>query len=342
MYPDFIRRGMAKRFNRIFLFVGIILLILLFRFFGIGKTLGYIQEMGWKFGVILLVCFVNNIFLTGAWMAVINKPLRWFHYFSLLLARIAGDATSSINTLGSLAGEPIKALYVRDIIPFRTGLASVVLDRTIHTVASILVILTGVCVSFFVLNLPSVVTIASLVLVLAALFGMVILLKKQRQGLVNFFLKYLPGIIRERFMRGDRAEKIKKLDDEIAEIFSTRQKRTMFYLSLVIHYLSTLATQALEIYCIVVFVQPGVGFHVVDAVFVYIFGFVLTSAMFFMPANVGTSEGSYSLALGLLGYDPALGFSVGIIRRLRSFAWSALGVLLLLHAGLLKSSSRQE
>lgn len=329
-----------KRFNRIFLVIGLVLLVVLFRFFGIEKTIGYFREMGWKFAIIMGVCLINNIFLTLGWMVLINKSSGWSYYIKLLLARTAGDSTSAINSMGAIAGEPLKAMYIRDIIPFRTGLASVVLDRTVHTIANILVIMTGVCVSFFVLNLPLAASITSLAIISAALFAMIFLLKKQRQGLVRFVVGNLPGFLREPLMRGDRDDKITKLDDEIAEIFSSSENRRRFYSSLVIHYLSTLITQALEIYFIVIFIQPSAGFRVMDSVFVYIFGFVLTSAMFFMPANVGTSEGSYSLALGFLGYDPAIGFSVGIIRRLRSFAWSGLGVLILIHAGLWKAREK--
>lgn len=329
-----------KRFNRIFLVIGLVLLVVLFQFFGIEKTIGYLIEMGWKFPIILGICVINNLFLTLGWMVLINKHIRWTHYFKMFLARTAGDSTSAINSMGAIAGEPLKAMYIRDIIPFRTGLASVVLDRTVHTIANILVIMTGVCVSFFVLNLPLIASITSLLIIFSALGAMFFLLKKQSQGFIGYIVGNFPATVREKLERGNRGEKIAKLDEEIAEIFSSPGNRKRFYLSLVIHYFSTLITQALEIYFIVIFIQPSAGFRLMDSVFVYIFGFVLTSAMFFMPANVGTSEGSYSLALGFLGYDPAIGFSVGIIRRLRSFVWSALGVLILIQAGLWKSKAK--
>ena len=71
-----------------------------------------------------------------------------------------------------------------------------------------------------------------------------------------------------------------------------------------------------------------------DAMFVYLFGLFIAAVTFFVPLNIGTSEGSYSIVLSFLGYDPALGITVGIIRRLRALVWSGFGLVLLFHKGL--------
>ncbi len=55
-----------------------------------------------------------------------------------------------------------------------------------------------------------------------------------------------------------------------------------------------------------------------------------------MPANLGTSEGAFTIALKFFSFDPALGISMGIIQRLRRFAWAGIGSLVLFHAGLMK------
>ena len=64
----------------------------------------------------------------------------------------------------------------------------------------------------------------------------------------------------------------------------------------------------------------------------------LTSVIFFMPANLGTSEGSFSLALRFLGYDPAIGLTVGLIKRLRTLVWSLIGILILFFAGMTRKN----
>ncbi len=322
----------------IFLSVGVLILAVLFKAFG-QETIDYIARLGWefwawKFWIIVLIFLANHIILTYGWRVLVNQPVSAGQFVKMVLARIAGDSTAAINTLGAMAGEPLKALYVRDFIPFRTGLASVVLDRTIHTISNVLLVLTGIFIGFFVLDIPAYVTALTFLLFAAMLAAMVAVLFKQREGFVEFIIRRMPGALTRRFMNDSRWEKVRALDGEIGYIFSSRDNLRHFYASLAIHYVPVLISGFLEVYLIITF--AGVHITMTHALFVYIFGLFLTSAIFFMPANLGTSEGSFSLALKLLGYDPALGLSVGIIRRLRSFVWSGVGMLILLYAGLLK------
>lgn len=320
----------------IFLLVGCIILFLLFKTFGIEKTIYHIKEMGWRFWLIVLICLGNNIFLTYSWKILINYPLEPSFFIKLLIARIAGDTTSSINALGAFAGEPIKALYIKDKIPFKIGLASVVLDRTVHTIANIMIILTGIFLSFFVLQLPLYLSIITSVAFITSLLFMLAILKMQREGIIEFLINKLPKKISEKFMNPDRWERVKNLDSEIGFLFSSRENIRRFFYALIIRYVSIILSGTFEIYFIMKFM--GINISIVNANFVYIFGLFLTGIIFFMPANLGTSEGSYSLALKFLGFDPALGLSVGIIRRLRTFVWSGIGILILFYAGLLKKS----
>lgn len=325
-----------KKARYIFLLVGILLIFVLFKTFGIKATIDKISEIGQGFWIITGIFFFTNLFLTLAWRILINYPLKGFYFHKFMLARLAGDSTTAFNALGAVAGEPLKAMYVKDFLPMKVGLASVVLDRTIKTISSILITLTGIIISLFVLNIPPYISGLTILLCLSSLIAMIILLKKQKQGLTEYILKKLPAKIKERYLTESRLEKIKTLDDEIKFIFSSRDNLYHFYISLFLHYTAIIISCSLEIYLIAVYLNVGEGFDIVDAFFIYVFGFILTSLMFFMPANVGTSEGSYSLALSMLGFNPSLGLSIGIIRRLRTFFWAGIGVILLFYAGLIK------
>ncbi|TAL39602.1 MAG: hypothetical protein EPN93_01265, partial [Spirochaetes bacterium] len=183
-------------------------------------------------------------------------------------------------------------------------------------------------------NIPIYVTSLVFAAFIAILASLVYLLKKQRDGFTQFILGKVPRKWVDRFMNEGRWEKVRALDYEIGFIFSSAENIRKFYLSLFIHYASGLAASSLEIYLIIIF--AGKDITLVHSMFLYLFSMLLTSIVFFMPANLGTSEGSYSLALKFLGYDPAIGLTVGIIRRLRTFAWAGIGILILFYAGLLK------
>jgi len=333
---------MLKKTKFIFLGAGFFLLLFLFYSFGVEETIKNIQKMGFSFGIIILIYLFNHIFLTFGWKILINSRIRPKNFIKLILARIAGDSTSSINALGAVAGEPLKAFYIKDIIPFKIGLASVILDRTVHTLANILVILTGILVSLFVLPIPKYITLLTLIFILFTLYLIISLLKKQQQGFFNYIISKIPVKITNRFriITPERQKKIDELDEEIKYIFKNRSNLRKFNYSLLIHYFSIIISGTLEIFLIIKFSGSIANLKIVDSLFVYIFGFLLTSAMFFMPANLGTSEGSYILALKLLGYKnfAGLGLYIGVVRRLRTFVWALIGVIILLSARILKPS----
>ena len=324
-----------KKTKIIFLVAGLLILYFLFRAFGLEKIVQHFSEMGWRFGYIVGIHLFSNIGLAYALRLFIKQPFSGREFVKLVFARIAGGATSSINGVGAFAGEPLKAMYIKDFVPFNSGLAAVVMDRTVHSISVIFIFLTGIIVGLFMLDIPLYVSLLSLTWILFVLFLMIILLKKQRDGFMEFLIGKIPKKLREKIMTEKRWETVKELDYEISALLS-RENRGKFCLSLGLHYFLILIISTVEIFLIVRFIADVPGFTPLYAMFVYIFGFILTSAMFFMPANVGTSEGSYSLALMMLGFDPALGLSIGIIRRFRSFTWAGIGVPFIFYAGLLR------
>lgn len=325
----------------IFLFTGALILVLLFRSFGLEATISQIVRIGWGgFTLICLIFLFSNIFLAYAWRVLITAPVEKGKFYKFVLARIAGDATSSINAMGAVAGEPLKAMYVKDLVPLRTGLATVVLDRLIHTVSNVLMVLTGMLAGLFVFREQFMSNLAVFVGLLVFFVVMLVIafriLRAHSNGVIAGIINKLPGFIRNRIMTESRSDKIEKIDSEISFIFSSRDNLNHFYISLALHYFSIIISCSLEIYLIVRYIAPAAGFTFAEGLFVYIFGFIATSALFFVPANVGTSEGSYSIALKILGYDPVIGLSVGIIRRFRTFVWAGIGIALLFYAGLIK------
>ncbi len=331
-----------KRYRAIFIIVGLVILALLFYGFGVRRTIEEIVAMGWRFWIIVAIFFFNNVFMTYAWRVLITHPVGASYFPRLLMARIAGDSTSSINAVASAAGEALKAIYIRDHIPFKVGLASVILDRIAHIISNILMVLTGIFVGFFVLSIPYAASITVFALFTLMLAIIIRVLRKHEEGFLQYLLSCLPRGLLSRIMTDARREKIGKLDGEISLIFSSRENLRNFYISLAVHYASGFIATSLEIYFIIIFSGNAITF--VHAMFVNLFGLFLTSIVFFMPANLGTSEGSYSLALRFLGYDPAIGLTVGIVRRLRTFVWAGIGILILFHAGLVgrKGGSKTE
>lgn len=307
---------------------------MLIKYFGTEKIIDDIISMGrdfwWTgFPVIILLFFFNNVFLTYAWKILINYDIKSSYFFNLLMARIAGDSTSSINGLGAIAGEPLKAMLIKDTVPFRIGLASVILDRTIHTVSSVILILTGLLVGFVIIDNTEK-RVAFLLIFLLFSSGLVFalfLIRKQRGALIESIINKFPGKLVSKFMTAGRLEKIRNIDTEIGKIFSSRNSKKRFAASLFIRSLSVLAAGTMEVFIIFLFLKSS--FPLEDALFVYVFSLFITSFTFFVPGNLGTIEGSYAIALQLLGYhEISIGVTAGVIRRLRTFVWAGIGMLI--------------
>jgi uncharacterized membrane protein YbhN (UPF0104 family) len=333
-----------KKSKILFLIAGLILLVLLIKSFGVETTIEQVKKIGWPGFILICAIYIfTHVTLAYGWRVLVTYPVKKHSFHKFVLARIAGDATSSINALGSAAGEPLKAMYVKDILPLKIGLATVVLDRLIHLVSSVLMVLTGIFAGLFVFksnfanNLAIFLSLLCLFIIMLALSFRFV--KKHSDRMIYNILKKLPAKLTGRFLSEKNLERIKLIDDEIKYVFSSRDNLNHFYISLAMHYFGSIITCSLEIYIIVNYIVTTGGITLAEGLFVYVFGFIATSALFFVPANVGTSEGSYSIALSILGHDPVIGLSVGIIRRFRTFVWSGIGIILLFYAGLFRKEN---
>ena len=138
----------------IFLMAGILILVICFSMVGIAPMIGHFKLIGHRFWIIVSIHLFSNIFLAMGWFILFTRKISWRYFPKFVAARMAGDSTTFINALGSIAGEPLKALYVRDIVPLKEGLATIFLDRTIHTISNTFIMLTGIVTAVFVLDLP--------------------------------------------------------------------------------------------------------------------------------------------------------------------------------------------
>ena len=76
-------------------------------------------------------------------------------FLRLLALQIIGKAANIITPLASVGGDPLKAYLLQTAgVPFSAGLASVVIARTMATMAQGIFVLVITMVTFFSLGLP--------------------------------------------------------------------------------------------------------------------------------------------------------------------------------------------
>jgi len=326
-----------KKTQYLFLAVGLFILVMMFYSFGIKKPIEDIVAVGWGFSLILGIHIITHLSMTYSWWILTSVKIKAKYFANFFLARVAADSTTMISSIAGIAGDPLRAMYVRNIVPFKTGFASVLLDRISHGLGNIVIILIGIMIAFFKLNVP-IYALIGLFALFVFLFGFIIqILKKQNEGILQHLISNLPDQLRDKLMNGPKKEKILMLDEEIKYCFSSKENLNHFIIAVFLHSIPLVIINALEIYMILLFI--GQPITLVDASLVYLFGLLSNMLIFFIPMNIGSSEGAYSISLSLLGHDPVLGLSVGLIRRLRQIVWMLLGLILLFKEGLTKDKA---
>jgi hypothetical protein len=94
---------------------------------GIGNVRQAIAGIGWGFAAILLMSSVREVAKAAAWA----QTFTGMHRLSLVdafRARLAGEALSTLVPMGFVVGEPTKAQYVDDCMPFDTAFKGLMLE----------------------------------------------------------------------------------------------------------------------------------------------------------------------------------------------------------------------
>ena len=73
------------------------------------------------------------------------------------------------------------------------------------------------------------------------------------------------------------------------------------------------------------FHMVGVPLSLLQAVMLESLLQLVRTASFFIPANLGTQEGGLAFFAQLLGFHPALGVAVSLLKRLRQLLWTGIG-----------------
>lgn len=245
--------------------------------------------------------------------------------WDLLLIRIAGEALNNVTPFVDVGGEPLKVLLSaeRFDIPKRSALSATIMARTSLLFSEILFVAVGLMMSAFLLPLSPAwrgALFASMVLFSAA-GGLLAALQKK-----GFFIPFLHLLERAGF--GSRLSDevhvpLREADGEITEFYARRSG--LLWRSVAWHFVGWLAGG----------VEIMIMLHLVGAPVTFAQGVMLEAllqlvktATFFIPGNLGTQEGGMALFLQALGFHPACGVAVSLLKRVRQFIWTGVGFLI--------------
>jgi putative membrane protein len=314
-----------KYLKFLFLGLGFALLGLILRRTDLKEVWHQIALVGWV-GMAVLIIFYFLEFLSDvcAWQLTFKSiPITPKWTSRLFLIYMVGAAFNRVTPLASLGGEGFKAVMLKTHyqISYQETSASIILTKTLNTGSLVLFVAIG----FFPL-LASEQFSTSFKTVTGLSFAVfasciVIFFLVQRFRLASWITHRLG----HSFL-GDRLAKhlynLRSVDDRLVEFYTNPSRlRNGFIVGFLNWPLGVL-----EIYFLMQFLQHPITF--VDAWLLESVAQLVRAATFFIPANIGTLEGSLVVLGAALTGSPELGLAISVIRRFKDILWILLGLLI--------------
>lgn len=304
------------------------LLTLSFLVWHIGPV--HIYEAVARFGpgalvVMLIPSVVMYVLEAYGWKIVLGSTAERISFGKILSIRTAGEVVNMTTPTAYIGGEPLKAyLLQRHHIPMVEGLASVVIAKTIMTIAQVLFILIGIALAFWTLGAAgSSLQMTAAALLSAALLscGIAAFVLVQRRGLFTWLLETFRRVgLRMSFLEV-RAEKLRSLDRTILDFYAHHQ--SAFYASTGLYLLGWLA-EAVEVFVIISFL--GGPASLLSAIAIGALSVLIKGGTFFIPGSLGAQDGGNLLLLRAFGYSDLTGMTFALLRRFRELVWIIIGL----------------
>ena len=282
--------------------------------------------------VILIPSVMMYVFEAYGWRLTLGSAAEAIAFWKILAIRTAGEVVNMTTPTAYVGGEPLKAyLLQRHKIPLVEGLASVVIAKTIMTLAQVLFILVGIVLAFWMLGSSgssSQIAAGALLSTALLFFGVAAFIFVQKRGLFIWGLRVLRGLGLHIAFLETREEKLRSLDAIILNFYT--RYRSAFYASTGLYLLGWLA-EAVEVYVIIAYL--GEPANLLSAISIGALSVFIKGGTFFIPGSLGAQDGGNLLLLKAFGYSDVAGITFALLRRFRELVWIGIGLLCLAAMG---------
>jgi glycosyltransferase 2 family protein len=286
-------------------------------------------------GALLAILFPSLLmYLLEAygWRITLGSTADEIPFWKIFAIRTAGEVVNMTTPTAYVGGEPLKAyLLKRHDIPMVEGLASVVIAKTIMTLAQVLFILVGIALAFWMLGAAGSsgqIAAAGLLTAALLLFGVAAFIFVQKRGLFIWLLRTVRRLGLRIPMLEAREEKLQSLDLTILNFYT--QHRSAFYGSTGLYLLGWLA-EALEVYVIIFYLEGSAS--MLSAISIGALSVFIKGGTFFIPGSLGAQDGGNLLLLKAFGYSDVTGITFALLRRFRELVWIGIGLVCLATLG---------
>lgn len=292
---------------------------------GPEKIFRSILEVKWWFLAVLANSFIWYLSYTAAWRSYFSNLIHQIPFLHLLRIKICGEAVNLMTPVGFIAGDPVRFLLLEKQLGPSTRLGSVIVDRILHSLATVTFVLTGLfVVSFQTTNLSPAVRQGLFVVyfVLVSFLAFIVLELVKGNGLKLFHPLLMKLGLAKRFPKLE--ENLSDLNSELSGFAGGRL--LPFIKSFLFHFAGRVLG-AVEI--AIIFICLSGSPHFISSVILASLTSVINFIFSFIPGGLGIVESLYGGFFYLHGFDVAAGVSMQLIRRLRALFWIGVGLVAL-------------
>lgn len=285
----------------------------------------YLSQVG--IGVVGMIAVYKIAFVLDSWawlMTLRSLPMRVVWIFRFWMVRMVGEAVNNATPLAGMGGEPVKAAILNRTygIGYGDGFASIVLARTTFVIGLVPFLLVGFALLLFEPGLSQGFKWAAGIGLVGLSAGIGAFFAIQRLRLTSRTGGWFAGILSRPGLK-NLFEKVGEFEDRLVDFY--RYSPGRFAGTVTLSFVNWMFG-AVEVW--IAFYLLGSPISFAEAWIIEAIVQLVRVGAFFVPLALGTQEGAFTLTVGALTGNPALGVAVAVLRRFRELVVLSAGLMM--------------
>lgn len=307
--------------------LGLGLLVFVINRVGVQPLFDALLRIGFGFFIIIGLSGLRHVLRTIAMSAAVPAEHRRITFRQAFAARLGGEAISFLTFTGPLLGEATKVALLRKRVPLTYGVPALVVDNLLYNLSVVFFILSGAVVMLVTYPLPQEVNIVLLIIAAVAAAGILIaaIAAKRRVMLLTWIIDRLAQLRLSPKVILKRRHHIYHLESKVYDFYKHHPGA---FFAMVACNLLAHAASVTEVY--LALKMLGFETQVAQAYIIESLTKVINAVFAFVPGTIGVYEGGTEVILQKgLGFTPAAGLALALVRKAAIVSWTSVGLLVL-------------
>ena len=307
--------------------LGLGLLIYVINRVGVQPLFDALLRVGFGFFVILGLSGLRHVLRTVSMRAAVPPEHRRISFRNAFAARLGGEAISFLTFTGPLLGEATKVALLRKRVPLTYGVPALVVDNLLYNLSVVFFVLSGAVVMLLRYPLPPGVYLVLITIAAVAASGILVaaIAAKRRVMLLTWLIDRLGELRLSPKVILKRRHHIYHLESKVYDFY--KHHPGAFFLMIACNLLAH-AASVLEVF--LALKMLGFQPQVAQAYIIESLTKVINFAFAFVPGTIGVYEGGTEVILQKgLGFTPAAGLALALVRKAAIVVWTSIGLLVL-------------